>query len=114
MARKLGTSVSLEDVPEVPQSGTLSGADIEGLVGRALRRSLLAGTTHITREALTEAVAGFLPSTEGLEKELQETAAILECTDVQFLPSEIAQKVEAAGGRGKLQERLAVLRRMVE
>jgi SpoVK/Ycf46/Vps4 family AAA+-type ATPase len=64
MARKLGTSVSLEDVPEVPQSGTLSGADIEGLVGRALRRSLLAGTTHITREALTEAVAGFLPSTE--------------------------------------------------
>jgi len=114
MAKKLGSPLAAEDVPEIPQRGKLSGADIEGVVGRALRRSLLGGATHVTREALAEVVAGFLPSTEGLEKELQETAAILECTDAQFLPSEMVEKIGQLGGRGKLQERLAVLRRMVE
>jgi AAA+ superfamily predicted ATPase len=114
MARKMGAALDPADVPEVPQRGQLSGADIEGMVGRALRRSLLGGATRVTRESLEEVVATFLPSTEGMEKELQETAAILECTDRQFLPPEIAAKIEAAGGRMKLQERLATLRRMVE
>jgi AAA+ superfamily predicted ATPase len=114
MAAKLGAKLALEDVPEIPQRGRLSGADVEGMVGRALRRSMLSGASHVTKEALAEVISGFLPSTEGLEKELQETAAILECTDQQFLPIEIAAKVEAAGGRGKLQERMAGLRRLVE
>ena len=114
MAKKLGAALAAGDVPEIPQRGMLSGADIEGMVGRALRQSLLAGKDHITSEALAAVVAGFLPSTEGLEKELQESAAILECTDRQFLPSEIAAKLEALGGRVKLQERLSALRRMVE
>lgn len=114
MARKLGTTVAPEDVPEVPQKGQLSGADIEGLVGRALRKSLLSGAKQVTREALAEAVEGFLPSTEGIEKELQETAAIVECTDLPFLPPEIVKKVAAGGGRAKMVERLNVLRRMVE
>src|SRR6185295_3967842 len=48
MAKKLGASVSPEDVPEIPQRGKLSGADVEGMVGRALRQSLLAGATHVT------------------------------------------------------------------
>ncbi|MBC8165139.1 MAG: hypothetical protein H7Y20_04600, partial [Bryobacteraceae bacterium] len=85
-----------------------------GIVGRALRRSLLAGETGVTREALSEAISGFLPSTEGLEKELQEWAAVLECTDREFLPPEIIGKLEGLGGRTKLQERLSALRRMVE
>jgi AAA+ superfamily predicted ATPase len=114
MARKLGAKLNPEDVPEVPQKGQLSGADIEGLVGRALRRSLLSGAQTVTREALAEVVQGFLPSTEGIEKELQETAAVLECTDLEFLPPEMVRKMEAAGGRAKLQERLNVLRRLVE
>jgi hypothetical protein len=114
MARKLGTNLDPADVPEVPQKGLLSGADIEGLVGRALRKSLLAGASQVTREALAEAVGTFLPSTEGMEKELQEVAAIIECTDLPFLPAEIRNKVEAAGGRAKLVERLNLLRRMVE
>ncbi len=114
MAKKLGTTLAKEDVPEIPQKGKLSGADIEGMAGRALRKSLLAGAKGITRESLVEVVAGFLPSTEGLEKELQEIAAMLECTDLHFLPPEMARRIEAAGGRGKLQERLAMLRRMVE
>jgi AAA+ superfamily predicted ATPase len=114
MARKLGADLDPADVPEVPHKGLLSGADIEGLVGRALRKSLLSGAPQLTREALSEAVQTFLPSTEGMEKELQEVAAIIECTDLPFLPPEIRNRIEAAGGRATLVERLNVLRRMVE
>ena len=70
LAKKLGTTLKPEDVPKIPQKGMLSGADIEGIVGRAWRKSLLAGQTSITPEALAEVVSQFLPSTQGLEKEL--------------------------------------------
>ena len=40
----------------------------------------------------------FMPSTQGLERELQETAAILECTDRQFLPPAILEKTDGEGG----------------
>jgi AAA+ superfamily predicted ATPase len=113
LAKKLGSSVALEDVPVIPQRGHLSGADIEGMVGRALRISTLAGTSHITREALATVVAEFMPSTQGLERELQETAAILECTDRQFLPPAILQKTDVPGGRAALQERLTALKQLV-
>jgi ATP-dependent 26S proteasome regulatory subunit len=114
MARKLGSRVSLDDVPPIPQRGQLSGADIEGIVGRAWRASLLAGADHVTREALAEAVSQFMPSTQGLERELQETAAMLECTDRQFLPAEMLEKTAADGGRAKLQARLTALKQIVK
>jgi len=114
LAKKLGARLSPDDVPPLPQRGNLSGADIEGMVGRALRRSLLSNHQEITRESLAEVVSQFMPSTQGLERELQEVAAILECTDRQFLPPEILKRTEEQGGRGKLQERLTLLKRMVE
>jgi SpoVK/Ycf46/Vps4 family AAA+-type ATPase len=113
LAKKLGSRVAAEDVPPVPQRGQLSGADIEGMVGRAWRTSLLAGADHVTREALAQTVAQFMPSTQGLERELQETAAILECTDRQFLPAAILEKTDVEGGRGKLQARLTALKQLV-
>jgi len=113
LARKLGTTLKPEDVPKIPQKGMLSGADIEGIVGRAWRKSLLAGSTAITPEALAEVVSQFLPSTQGLEKELQETAAMIECTDREFLPKPIVERMEKAGGRGALQERLTALKQLV-
>ena len=63
--RSWARRVAAEDVPPIPQRGQLSGADIEGMVGRAWRKSLLAGHDHITREALAEVVAQFMPSTQG-------------------------------------------------
>src|SRR4051794_19355618 len=113
MARKLGTTLTLEDVPPIPQRGHLSGADVEGMVGRALRISTLAGAPHITRDALATVAAEFMPSTQGLERELQETAATLECTDRQFLPAAILQKTDVPGGRAALQERLTALKQLV-
>ena len=114
LAKKLGSRVSPEDIPLIPQRGQLSGADIEGMVGRAWRSSLLAGADHVTREALAEVVAQFMPSTQGLERELQETAAMLECTDRQFLPPAILEKIAADGGRPKLQARLTALKQIVK
>jgi AAA+ superfamily predicted ATPase len=113
LAKKLGSRIALEDLPAIPQRGHLSGADIEGMAGRALRASILAGADHITKEALAMVVAEFMPSTQGLERELQETAAILECTDRQFLPPAIMQKIDVAGGRAALQERLTALKQLV-
>ncbi|OLB62177.1 MAG: hypothetical protein AUI11_06655 [Acidobacteria bacterium 13_2_20CM_2_66_4] len=72
LAKKLGSRIAAEDVPPIPQRGHLSGADIEGMVGRALRASLLAGADRITRDTLSAVVAEFIPSTQGLERELQE------------------------------------------
>ena len=113
LAGKLGSRLAIEDVPPIPQLGQLSGADIEGIVGRAWRESLLAGETHVTREALSTVVSQFMPSTQGLERELQEIAAIIECTDRQFLPPAIVSKLEAAGGRAQMQSRLTQLKQLV-
>ena len=113
LATKLGSKLVAGDVPPVPQKGQLSGADIEGIVGRAWRASILAGADHVTRESLAAAVAGFLPSTQGLERELQEVAAILECTDRVFLTPAAQQKTDAPGGRAALQERLTALKQLV-
>ena len=114
LAKKLGSQLAVEDVPPIPQTGHLSGADIEGMVGRALRTSILAGANHVTREALAQVVSEFMPSTQGLERELQETAAILECTDRQFLPPPIVKKTDVQGGRASLQERLTALKQLVK
>ena len=114
LAKKLGSRITPEDIPAIPQRGQLSGADIEGMVGRAWRTSLLAGADHVTRESLAEVVSQFMPSTQSLERELQETAAVLECTDRQFLPPAILEKVAADAGRVKLQERLTVLKQIVK
>ncbi|MGH7552756.1 MAG: hypothetical protein ACREMQ_06975, partial [Longimicrobiales bacterium] len=113
MAKKLGTTLRPEDVPPVPQKGRLSGADIEGIVGRAWRKSLLAGDSHVTPAALADVLAQFMPSTQGLEKELQEIAAMIECTDREFMPQHILHRLEQLGGRDALQERLTAIKQLV-
>jgi len=114
IARKLDARLAEEDVPSIPQRGHLSGADIEGLVGRAWRQALLAGQDRITREILAAVVADFMPSTQTLERELQEMAAILECTDREFLTPAALEKLDHAGGREKLQERMHAMKRAID
>lgn len=115
MARKLGTTVRAEDVPPIPANhkGRLSGADIEGIVGRAWRKSLLAGESIVTAETLADVLEQFMPSTQGLEKELQEIAAMIECTDREFMPAPVLARLEQLGGRDALQERLTALKQLV-
>jgi SpoVK/Ycf46/Vps4 family AAA+-type ATPase len=114
MARKLGARLASDDVPEVPNPGKVSGADIEAIVGRALRKSLLVGQANITRESLVGAAGQFLPSMQGMEKDLQEMASTLECTDLEFLPPDVVEKVTGPGGREELQQRYTRLRQIVD
>jgi hypothetical protein len=110
MARKAGVTLANEDIPEVPLAGKLSGADIEGIVVRATRRCRVRGESGLSKAALEQELAGFLPSIQGLEKEMQEVAAMLECTDAEFLPAAIRQRVQEPGGRERLQQRFLELR----
>ena len=110
MARKAGVQLSPQEIPDVPRTGHLSGADIEGIVTRAARRARLNGESGIGRNALERELAGFLPSLEGLEKEMQEIAAMLECTDAEFLPEAFRARVREQGGRERLQHRFLELK----
>lgn len=110
MARKAGVRLSAEEVPNVPVTGQLSGADIEGIVTRAARRSRVNGESGIGKAALERELTGFLPSLEGLEKEMQEIAAMLECTEVEFLPEAFRKRVQEPGGRERLQHRFLEIR----
>lgn len=114
MAAKLGARLAAEDVPPIPHRGNLSGADVEGIVGRAWRAALLAGQDHIGRQELERVLADFMPSTQTLERELQETAAILECTDREFLSPSAITRLERAGGREALQQAFQSARRALE
>jgi SpoVK/Ycf46/Vps4 family AAA+-type ATPase len=110
MARKAGVQLKLEEIPEINSVGQLSGADIEGIVTRAARRGRLRGEPGISKTALEHELGDFLPSLEGLEKEMQEIAAMLECTDAEFLPEAFRERVREQGGRERFQQRFLELR----
>jgi hypothetical protein len=92
----------------------LSGADIESIVLSARRRVLAAGRDVVAQEDLKAAIESFIPSAQGLEKEMQELAAVLECTDREFLPPDWQQRLTLPDGRSQLQKRFAAMRQMIE
>lgn len=110
MASKAGVLLTPDQIPEVQATGRLSGADIEGIVTRAARRSRIRGELSLAKHALEQELAGFLPSLEGMEKEMQEIAAMLECTDAEFLPEVFRKRIQEEGGRERLQHRFFELR----
>ena len=98
----------------------LSGADIESIVLAARRKGLEQAADAgkpapdtISASDLEAAIDDFMPSAQGLEKEMQEIAAVLECTEKRFLPERWKEKVNQPGGRARLQERLAAIREVV-
>lgn len=107
LAKKLGTSLAAADVPALEATGRLSGSDIEGMVVRAWRQSRLAGADRITPESLAQVVRDFVPSAQSLERELQELAAVIECSDRKFLPDAQRSKYDSEQGRQRAQERFA-------
>jgi len=113
MGRKNKVKIEKEMLPAVKADRRLSGADIESIVLSARRRALAAGRGEPVKEDLERSVAEFIPSAQGLEKELQEIAAVLECTEVHFLPLEWRAKVAQPDGRSRLQERLVAIRQLI-
>ncbi len=80
----------------------------------ARRRVMSDGREAVERADLDYAFQTFIPSAQGLEKELQELVAVLECTDRDFLPEDWREKVDAPNGRSQMQRRLHVLREMID
>ncbi len=113
MARKNKVTLPEGALPAAKAERHLSGSDVESVVISARRRALAAGRAEVTAEDLAEAFANFIPSAEGVEKEMQELAAVLECTELHFLPDDWRARVAEDDGRVRLQERLAALRRLV-
>jgi hypothetical protein len=92
----------------------LSGADIESILLTAQRAALAAGRQDLCAADLQTAMDEFIPSSQGLEKELQETAAVLECTQLGLLPPVWRDKVSKPDGHSRLQERMAAIRQLME
>lgn len=113
IAKKFSAPLALEDVPEVPYVGDLSGADIEALLGRAWREALIAGEDKLSKERMAATLEGFMPSTQSLEREMQEIAAIIECTDRAFLVPSALKMLEDHGDREGLQARFKEIMRLL-
>ena len=114
MAKKNKLTLAADAIPAVAADGRLSGADVESIVLMAKRAAMAAGRTQLTRADLELSFKDFIPSAQGLEKELQETAAVLECTQLGLLPPQWREKVSKPEGRTRLQERMAAIRQLVE
>jgi AAA+ superfamily predicted ATPase len=115
MAKKNKVAIdadALEAVPETTAT-TLSGSDLESILLGSQRRALTSGRKSVTRDDLAHAFDHFLPSTQGLEKEKQELASVLECTDLEFLPESWRKKVTEPDGRARLQERLVAIKQLL-
>ncbi|MGB8854477.1 MAG: AAA family ATPase [Pirellulales bacterium] len=120
MARKCRVKLAPGLPGPVDLSLGLSGADIESVVLAARRKGLERAADAgqpppdtISADDLKAALDDFMPSAQGLEKEMQEIAAVLECTEKRFLPDRWKDKVNEPGGRSRLQERLAVIRDVI-
>ena len=114
MARKNKIALAAEAVPPVSPERRFTGADIESIVLGAKRRALSEGRNELTTADLEFALGEFIPSSQGLQKELQEMAAVLECTQVSFLPPQWREKVSKPDGRARLQERMTAIRQILE
>ena len=114
MGKKNKLKMADDAIPEVDPARRLSGADLESIVLAARRQALAAGRDVIERGDLEKALGEFIPSAQGLEKELQEIAAVLECTERSFLPPEWQEKIALPEGRSRLQERMVAIRQLIE
>jgi AAA+ superfamily predicted ATPase len=113
MARKNKVTLAADAAPPVKADRRLSGADIESVVLLAKRRALSVGRSALQQSDLEEALGDFIPSAQGLEKEMQELAAVLECTQLNFLPPDLRAKVSQPDGRARIQERFMAIRQIL-
>ena len=114
LGKKNKIDVDEDEVPELPEGLRLSGADIEGVVTRAQRLALIEGAEGVSRAHLQQALDAFMPSAEGDEKKLQILAAVIECTDRNFLPEKYRTTLASSEARAELLRRFRSLRMSVE
>ena len=114
MGRKNKVTIDASGLKLDDRHKELSGADIESVVLTARRFALLNDRTTVSKEDIEKALSEFIPSAQGLEKDMQEVAAVLECTQTDFLNDEWRDTLESEGGRVELQQQLTKMRNLVE
>lgn len=114
MGRKNGIKLDASTLTLNERHKTLSGADIESVVLTARRCALIDGRDEVTQDDIAQSLGQFIPSAQGIEKDMQEAAAVLECTQLDFLTPEWRERLSAINGRSQLQQRFTQMRAMVE
>lgn len=114
MGRKNDVRIQADELQLSEQHIDLSGADIESVVLTARRIALLDGRSDVSAADLADALEQFIPSAQGLEKDMQEVAAVLECTQTDFLTDDWKASLAEKGGRSALQQQLTKMRNIVE
>jgi AAA+ superfamily predicted ATPase len=113
LAKKNRVVLAADALPSIKPDRFLSGSDIESVVLAAQRQVLASGRKELERKDIETAFGEFIPSAQGLEKEMQELAAVLECTQMSFLPPAWREKVKQPAGRSQLQERMMALKSLL-
>lgn len=103
MAKKARVDITHESLPDLSKAGTLSGADIESILTRARREALLRNQP-VDAPLLEEVLQNFR-SIRGAAHELQWIAAILESSDLRYLPSDVREKIQQPGAMDALTRR---------
>lgn len=85
---KIDESIHLKDVFDIHQ--TVSGADMEALVTRAKLQQAIVGADTVTVEMLRSIFQDFIPTNDPESVELQNLAAVIECTSKSLLPQKYA------------------------
>jgi len=111
MMKRTGVDLPMGDVPPELLDGerTYSGADMEAILTRAAFRAAGSNDGTVTPEILQETVNDFIPPTYPTEVELQQMAAVLECTSRDLLPPRFRSM-----DRAEVVERLEELKRTVD
>ena len=110
LAKKNKVLLAADALPSIKPDRFLSGSDIESVVLAAKRLAAAEGRQAVERKDIETSYGEFIPSAQGLEKEMQELAAVLECTQLGFLPPKWRAKVLEPTGRSQLQERMMALK----
>jgi hypothetical protein len=107
MSRKAKLALDPNALPDFRNVPPLSGADIEGVLMRVRRESLL--QNQPVGAALIEDALKHFRSARGPAHTLQWLAAIMECSDLRYLPETLRRDVEKPGAYEKLSQRLREL-----
>jgi AAA+ superfamily predicted ATPase len=111
MMNRTGVDLPMDAVPRELLEGerTYSGADMEAVLTRAAFRAAGQNDGTVTPDILQTTVNDFIPPTYPTEVELQQLAAVLECTSRDLLPERFRRM-----DRAEVVERLSMLKRQVD
>lgn len=107
MSKKAKLEFPPEALPDMSKLPALSGADIEGVLMRAKRESLLRG--HPVDAGLIEEVLKHFRSARGSDHEFQWLAAVMECSDLRYLPDKLRAELDKPGAYEALAARFREL-----